>query len=175
MNTLRIETTAGPTVLMDAEDEALLYAELPNGKHWRLCVRIDDKGYPIVSLGPHREYLHRLVMRAGTGQIIDHRNADKLDCRKANLRFATKAQNGWNRGLAAHNKSGFKGVYFCNQTKMWRAEIRANSKCHKIGRFASKEAAARAYDAAARRLHGEFAHLNFVSARDGGQIGRGCD
>lgn len=134
-------------VLMDA-DTAVLY----NGR-----IHISNHGYARVG----EQYLHRLVTGAGRGQIVDHINGNRLDCRRANLRVGTRAQNLWNRGKARHNTSGYKGVSFCKQTGRWRAEIRANRKCQKLGRFQTAEAAARAYDAAARRLHGEFVQVNF--------------
>lgn len=55
--------------------------------------------------------LHRLVMQAVKGQELDHINHDKLDCRKANLRFVTRAQNNQNwPGPLSVNKLGVKGV-----------------------------------------------------------------
>ncbi|HLP67790.1 MAG TPA: AP2 domain-containing protein [Rhizobium sp.] len=109
-----------------------------------------------------RILLHRLLLGVhGTKKIVDHRNLSRLDNRRANLRTATKSQNGYNRTKRSDNKSGYKGVYRCRQTGLWRAEISAEKIKHKLGRFADPIEAARAYDEAARRLHGDFARTNF--------------
>jgi len=44
----------------------------------------------------------------------------------------------------------------------WRAQIWHNGRHHYLGLFASEDAAARAYNAKARELFGEFAYLNEV-------------
>lgn len=66
-----------------------------------------------------------------------------------------------NRGLSKRNKTGFKGVIMCRQTGKWSATIVVDRKQIWLGRHESPEAAARAYDEAARKYHGEFAWLNF--------------
>lgn len=107
------------------------------------------------------KYLHRLVLGAKKGQIVDHINGNPLDNRRANLRLATRSQNLFNRGRPKHNTSGFKGVHFCKRTKRYRASIRANNRVVRLGRFDTAAKAARAYDKAARVHHGDFAQLNF--------------
>jgi len=93
--------------------------------------------------------------------MVDHRNGNGLDNRRANLRPATKSQNGANRLIAASNKSGFKGVDL--KKGRWRAQIKVvGSKIH-LGYFDLAEEAARAYDMAAIEAFGEFATLNFPS------------
>lgn len=93
--------------------------------------------------------------------LVDHRNGDGLDNRRANLRRATKSQNGANQRIAARNTSGFKGVSWHKASQKWDAHIRANGRQRHLGLFLSPEEAARAYDAAARDLFGEFARPNF--------------
>ena len=46
--------------------------------------------------------------------------------------------------------------------KKWRAAISYNGIYKHLGYFESEEEAARAYDAAAKIYHGEFATLNFA-------------
>jgi len=42
-------------------------------------------------------YLHRFVLGATRRErrVVDHVNRDRLDCRKANLRFLGRGLNGW--------------------------------------------------------------------------------
>jgi hypothetical protein len=39
--------------------------------------------------------------------------------------------------------------------------VHVNERCHYLGRFESEEEAGKAYDAAARKYHGQFAYQNF--------------
>src|SRR5262249_41749362 len=57
-----------------------------------------------------------------------------------------------------HGASGFKGV--SRHGSRWRARIQVNGKKISLGTFASPEAAAQAYDEAAKRYYGEFAKTN---------------
>lgn len=107
-------------------------------------------------------YMHRMVVGLDgiTGLEVDHRDGDGLNNQKQNLRASNRSENMRNRGKNSNNTSGYKGVYFCSRTKRWRARIQTNGIYTHLGRFATPEAAAAAYDAAAAKLHGEFARLN---------------
>ncbi len=112
--------------------------------------------------------MHRFIMSAGRGMIVDHKNKDTLDNRKCNLRLCTEAENMRNRAKSKVNSSGYKGVrYFPwnNHTnKPWRAQLGFNRKHIFIGYFATKEEAALAYNAKAKELFGEFASFNVISS-----------
>lgn len=82
-----------------------------------------------------------------------------------NCRWATRTQQMQNtRARNQKNKSSaFKGVAACaNSGNPWRVTICVNKKMIHVGVFSSEIEAARAYDAAARKHFGEFAHLNFA-------------
>lgn len=101
--------------------------------------------------------MHRLILQAQTGDIIDHRDGDGLNNRRENLRLATSAQNSRNRSRFPNNTSGFKGVSWDDDLGMWRARITFDHRVIHLGRFNTREAAHAAYAKAAQRLHGEFA------------------
>lgn len=101
--------------------------------------------------------LHRLVLNAPVGALVDHRNRrETLDCRKSNLRLATYPQNIANRGSL---RNGYKGV-FRDKGRIRAAIQFAGSKKY-LGYFRTEEAAARAYDREAIALYGDYAYLNF--------------
>ncbi len=101
--------------------------------------------------------LHRAVMDANRGDEIDHLNGDKLDNRKANLRFCTRAQNIQNRHIFKTNaKNPFIGVY--PKLNLWKAAIGRQY----LGLFQTAADAARAYNLKAREIYGELARFNVV-------------
>jgi len=101
------------------------------------------------------EYLHRAIYPAN---IVDHKNRDSLDNRRSNLRRATKSQNGANAKKRIDGAtSKYKGVSWDKSRGRWVAQVRGDIR----GRFDTEEAAARAYDAGAVELYGEFARRNF--------------
>jgi len=105
-------------------------------------------------------FLHRLIMNAKNGEIVDHINGDKLDNRRSNLRIVNKSQNAINSKIRIDNKSGFKGVYFDKRNKKWCAEIRLNKKKKFLGYFSNVLNAAEKYKKASLLLHGEFSCFN---------------
>lgn len=111
--------------------------------------------------GQNRNILmHRYILDAPPGVMIDHINGDGLDNRRGNLRVATASQNLLNR-RKYHGVSRFKGVYFMKRDGLWVAQLAINGKSKNLGRFLTEEDAARVYDSHARRWYGDFALLNF--------------
>jgi len=106
--------------------------------------------------------LHREIMEAPAGLLVDHKNGNSQDDRRANLRLATRFQNGCNSRIDKTNASSrFRGVRYRKKARRWVANIRQKGRKKWLGSFDSEIAAARAYDAAAKEYHGEFAKLNF--------------
>ena len=103
-------------------------------------------------------YLHRAIINVPDGIEVDHRDNDTLNCQRANLRQATSSQNKCNRRLRVGK---FKGVTFNSLAGSWTGSVYFKGQRFYIGYHATADEAARAYDALARELHGEFARLNF--------------
>lgn len=107
-------------------------------------------------------YLHRVLMKAPPGSLVDHKDGNPLNNQKENLRFCTPLQNSQNCSKRSGTTSRFKGVHFCSRDKRWRASIRANSKKIYIGQYTDEVKAAIAYNDAAVKYYGEFARLNEI-------------
>lgn len=107
-------------------------------------------------LGLHRQILG---LKPGDETQVDHQNGNTLDFRSRNLRFASHAENMWNRGLQKNNTSGYKGVSFDKEKGTWKAMIGFEGRKIHLGYFASAEKAADAYRAAAIKYHGRFARV----------------
>ena len=103
--------------------------------------------------------LARHLLKPPAGMVVDHVNGDSLDNRRKNLRIATIQQNAQNRGARRNSKTGFKGVYLVHK---YQAQIMVDGKTTHLGWFDDPKEAARAYNKAALKLHGEFARLNKV-------------
>lgn len=104
--------------------------------------------------------MHRQILGEPAGREVDHENLDGLDNQRINLRIATRGQNQHNRGRYRSNTSGYIGVSWRESHQKWRARINVNGEQEHLGYFDTAEAAANAYDEAARRLHGFFARTN---------------
>lgn len=150
-----IKLSNGMTALVDDDD----FGRVSQFK-WH-CLRQDQlyaiRHFPRVGKVYRSERLHRFILQVPKGMDIDHINGNGLDCRKSNLRIATKSQNQANR--KKYSKYPYKGIK--SMRKRWQARITKDRVQHFLGTFDTPEQAANAYDVAARKFHGEFACVNF--------------
>jgi hypothetical protein len=156
----RIFLGEGEWTIVDQKD----YYQLGNsnwylvGKKGRLYAahNVKAKGSLIIQVRLHRE-----IMQPTNGLLVDHRNSNGLDNRRANLRLATHTQNMHNCRKRKNVTSQFIGVWLDKKRKLWESVIMSDGKKIFLGRFKTDIDAARAYDEAAKKYHGEFARLNF--------------
>lgn len=119
---------AGKFIKVDDEDfEA--YGHLK----WHLSA----SRYAARKSGTRGVYLHRLIMNAPQGMVVDHKNHDTLDCRKSNLRVCSQADN-------CRNVKVDKGYYFDKTVDKYRVQYRGKY----YGLYASEKDAKRAYQLA---------------------------
>lgn len=107
--------------------------------------------------------MHRVINDTPDNMHTDHKNGNKLDNRKENLRACTMGQNMCNvkaRTNKVHSK--YKGVSWDYKNKKWHVKITKDKKTINLGRFISEVEAGVAYNKAALKHFGEFALLNKV-------------
>ena len=107
--------------------------------------------------------LHRYIMRAKPDEQYDHKNNNPMDCRRKNLRLSTQPENTRNRKRNKNNTSGAKGVHWSKHQGAYIAYINVDKKRRNLGTFVELVDAAKAYNAAAVKYHGEFAKLNDIT------------
>jgi hypothetical protein len=153
-----IPLTKGYVALVDDEDYDLVI------QHKWYAATVVRKNRTLVYASPTNQkktsvrYMHQLLLPGVP--LIDHIDGDGLNNCRTNIRPATVSQNAANQ-IAVPGSSRFKGVHWVSRERKWAAEIYAQGIRYSLKRHDSEEDAARAYDEAAIRFHGEFARLNF--------------
>lgn len=147
-----IELTQGQVAIVDDDD----FEDLSLYK-W-FAKKEGGIFYAARSYGAKRNTMkmHIYIMKPVDGFVIDHINGNGLDNRKSNLRICSHAENMRNRKLHKDNSSGYKGV------SKNKGKYVARIMQIYLGRYNNAIDAARAYDAKARELFGNFAKLNFL-------------
>jgi hypothetical protein len=108
----------------------------------------------------HYMYMHRAIMGANEGEVVDHINGNCLDNRRDNLRICNNSQNGLNAKKPKNNSTGEKCVYFNKARKKWYVRTRVNSKDMFRGYFKTFDEAVSIRDEIFSKHHGEFARTN---------------
>lgn len=152
----KIKLTQNKHALVDDEDYEYL-----NQWKWQV-VNMKDTFYAHRKIWLKREKrykticMHRIIMNAPNGRVVDHINHNSLDNQRENLRICTQSQNLGNSRLRSDNKSGIKGVYWSKNRNKWVAQIRINSKSKYLGIFTDINVAKNVYEKEAKQHFGEF-------------------
>lgn len=143
----------GKEVLLSDEDSHLF----DNLKlHLIPARQLTEKYYVATFLKSGIAYLHRIVMGAEKGEVVDHINKNPLDCRRENLRIVSQTENRYNCTVR-QNKTGstFKGVFFDKRkvSKPFYSCIRKKGeKAIYCGSFTTELEAAQAYERKLKEL-----------------------
>jgi hypothetical protein len=159
----QIPLASGHVVLVDDEDydrvSALRWFRLKNGKN-------DYAGRWAVR-GKRLLLMHRFILDVDgdPSVLIDHANGNGLDNQRANLRHASRSQNGANGGkrliyARRPTTSKYKGVSYQQGFRKCVARITVSGRSRYLGSFTNEEDAAAAYNRAALDAFGPFAYIN---------------
>lgn len=156
-----IQLTQGKVALVDDDDYEWL-------NQWKWCAfhAYGDNYYAargIKLLGKTTTIMmHRVILGLTDPSVyVDHIDGDGLNNKRVNIRTATNKENSRNRGPKCGKE--YKGVFWHKSRKKWGATIVVDRRTHNLGRFNSKHDAAKAYNEAAIKYHGEFAWLNPIT------------
>lgn len=149
-----IPLTRGQNAIVDSADYDWL-------NQWEWFAFKSKKTFYVMRYVPIRNHIMMHIAIVGE-KGWDHANGNGLDNRRSNLRKATASQQQYNRRLQSNSTSGYKGVSWHKNLGCWRTRIHVDRKEIHIGIFDDIKDAARAYNEAAIKYHGEFASLNQV-------------
>lgn len=153
----QIMLTRGLAALVDDEDYEWL-------SQWKWCAAKNSRSgafYAARNEKPALILMHRQIMSAPRGLVVDHINHNTLDNQRANLRLVTYSQNLANRHKGQSCSSRFLGVSWDKNAQKWRSTIIVEGQRMHLGMFSDETEAALAYDAAARAYRDGHATTNF--------------
>lgn len=110
------------------------------------------------AIGTHR-FMHRLIMNAANGELVDHINRDKLDNRRCNLRICNYSQNGANSVRAGNIN---RGLYFDKRYNKWSVCITVNKIPRFLGYYSEYSDALQVRKTAEELYFGEYSYDNSV-------------
>jgi hypothetical protein len=127
--------------------------------------RVDDEDYTVISQRPwHRSrygyavstvsrdkkiWMHHIVYQRAYGEItalVDHRDRDRLNNLRGNLRPANNSENALNRGLGTNNTTGYFGIRLDKRTGRYQSFSTHKDRRFSIGYFDTDTDAALAHD-----------------------------
>lgn len=101
--------------------------------------------------------MHRLIMDAPKGMVVNHINHDTLDNRKSNLRLCNYCDSSATMKLT--NKKT-KGIYWRKNKGYFEVRLMRKGKIVYLGHRKTELEAGKLYNKGAKKYFGEYAELN---------------
>ncbi|MFT8313202.1 MAG: AP2 domain-containing protein [Clostridium sp.] len=151
-DTTIVITTKGEEIIIDSEDFNKI-----KDYTWR----VNNNGYAITEFTESVNkikmiQMHRLINNTPANKITDHKNGNRLDNRKTNLRDCNYSENARNCKTPSTSSSGIAGVQYAKREKRWRARIYTDGKEISLGYYETKEEAILARMNGEQEYFGEF-------------------
>lgn len=149
---IEMSTKRGELIQISDEDSDLV------DYSWNL----DLGNYVQAWIGDSTKKLHKIISkRMGlSAEMIDHKDRDKLNNQRDNLRESTRSQNMANSKRVSPS-TGYRGVTYHLKHNKYQVSISHQKSTRYLGLFLDAREAARCYDKWAKYYFGEFAALNF--------------
>lgn len=108
-------------------------------------VHFSTKGYVRISYKGKLEYLHRVIMGLPAG-LVDHKDRDKLNCKRGNLRIVSPEESSDNISSHFDSSSSSLGVYWVKERSKWCAQIMVKGQRKHLGYFETETKARDSYE-----------------------------
>jgi hypothetical protein len=157
------------TIKLSNSDQVALVSDEDYVQLVQYCWYITPKGYAVRIVHKNSSTqtlrMHRVILQLTNPKIqCDHKDRNRLNNQRDNLRIANGTQNHANRKILANKTntttSLFKSVSWVAKRNCWLAQIGYNNHCIYLGYFKDEIEAAKAYNAKAIELFGEYVNVN---------------
>lgn len=155
-NSIYARTKNGKVFIIDSDDEWVLDRFVFHERNGYIMTNATTDSGKRVLL-----FLHRIIMNPDDCEMVDHKNLNKADNRKRNIRVCTRSQNMANRRTFSNSTTGLKGVFNNPKRsgKPYRSQIKVQGKVIHLGYFNTKEEAKDVFNSASVYHFGDFARV----------------
>lgn len=102
-------------------------------------------------------HMHRAIMNPPKNKEVDHKDRNRSNNQRKNLRICTSQQNRGNTSARKNSKSGILGVWWDKAQKRWHTKIGFRNKIYWLGSFVKKKDAVKARKDAEKKYLNNFA------------------
>ena len=123
------------------EDGKLIWKEPQDKKYLgKEAGTITSNSYRSIYLGGKLWGVHRIVflmIRGYLPYVVDHLDRNKLNNRIENLADSTESANMSNTKMRSTNTSGYRWVYYSNDTRKYSARLKVDGKMRRLGEYST--------------------------------------